>query len=73
MKVSELFEGVSLDSLKGLTKAQVTTKMKEAGYPREKISGGEGSHEAAYRSRSGFDWYFATFANGKLINLKHGR
>ncbi len=73
MKLEELFEGISLDSLKGLSKAQVTSKMKAAGFPREKIPGGEGSHEAAYRSTSGFEWYFATFANGKLINLKKGR
>lgn len=75
MKIAELFkhnliEGVSEDSLLGLTKTQVTTKMKAAGYPREKIPGGEGSHEAAYRSKSGFDWYFATFASNKLIRLQ---
>lgn len=73
MKLEELFEGVSEETLLGLTKAQVTSKMKAAGYPREKIPGGEGSHEAAYRSISGFDWYLATFADGKLIRLKRKR
>jgi nitrous oxide reductase accessory protein NosL len=46
--------------------------MKEAGFYREKVPGGEGANEASYRSESGSSWFFATFEGGKLVKLKRG-
>lgn len=70
MKVNELFE--SQDELYGLTKAQATKKLKDMGYARAKIPGGESADEAHYRDIHGGGSIHLNFAGGKVSRVRKG-